>query len=195
MTRLLALRHAPTDWNESGRLQGHADRPLSPAGRAAASSWRLPPVAADWPVVCSPLKRAHQTAVLMRLRSTVEPALIEMDWGAWEGQSPKDLRAAGDAAFAAAEAAGLDLQPPQGESPRSVARRLAAWLERLPRDSVAITHKGVLRALVHLATGWAFAGKIPVKAPAGTALLFHREEGTLRLEPYPYSLLVATRES
>ena len=193
MTRLLALRHAATDWNESRLLQGRANRTLSPAGRTAAAGWRLPPFAADWPVICSPLKRAHQTALLMRLRPTVEPALIEMDWGEWEGQSLADLRRNGGAEFAAAEAAGLDLQPPKGESPRHVAERLSRWLQRLPRDSVAVTHKGVLRALVHLATGWNFEDRIPVKAPAGTALLFHLGQGKLRLEPYPYSLLVPTR--
>lgn len=195
MTQLLALRHAATDWNEQGLLQGRNDRPLSPAGRAAAAAWRLPVFAQDWPALCSPLKRAHQTALLMRLRPTVEPALVEMDWGNWEGRSLPELRSDGGGAFATAEAAGLDLQPPSGESPRKVAERLSAWLERLPRDSVAVTHKGVLRALVHLATGWPFEGKIPVKAPAGTALLFHREDGKLRVDPYPYSLLVPTRES
>ena len=36
------LRHAPTGWNAEGRLQGSTDIPLSPAGEAAARSWRLP---------------------------------------------------------------------------------------------------------------------------------------------------------
>lgn len=195
MTRLLALRHAPTDWNESGQLQGRADRPLSPLGRSTAATWSLPPFAADWPVFCSPLKRAQQTAVLMRLRPGIEPALIEMDWGAWEGRNLGELRRTGGEDFARIEAAGLDLQPPQGESPRAVAARLSTWLEGLVRDSVAIAHKGVLRALVHLATGWSFEGKIPVKAPSGTALLFHREAGSLRVEPYAYSLLPPRRDT
>jgi len=189
VTRLLALRHAVTDWNAEGRLQGRADRTLSPAGRAAAALWRLPAFAADWPVLCSPLKRAHQTALLMRLRPTVAQALIEMDWGRWEGRTLADLRREGGADFAAAEAAGLDMQPPHGESPRQVAARLSPWLERLGKDSVAVTHKGVLRALVHLATGWDFTGRIPIKAVAGTALLFERKDGKLAVEPYPYSLL------
>jgi probable phosphoglycerate mutase len=180
VTRLLALRHAATDWNEAGLLQGRAERGLSPAGRAAAAAWRVPAFAAGWPVLCSPLRRARETAAAMGLPAQVEDRLIEMNWGEWEGCSPAELRA-GDPRFAAAEVRGLDLAPPGGESPRQVALRLRPWLDSLGQDSVAVTHKGVLRALLHLATGWDFQGKAPAKARAGTALLFERGEGGLRL--------------
>jgi broad specificity phosphatase PhoE len=36
MTALLVIRHAPTDWNEAGLIQGRADRPLSHSGRVRA---------------------------------------------------------------------------------------------------------------------------------------------------------------
>jgi probable phosphoglycerate mutase len=178
--RLLALRHAATDWNEAGLLQGRAERALSPAGRAAATGWRLPVFAARWAVLSSPLQRARETAAAMGLAASVEEALIEMNWGAWEGRNPAALRR-DDPRFAAEEARGLDLAPPGGESPRQVAARLSPWLAGLGRDSVAITHKGVLRALLHLATGWDFTGKPPAKLRGGTALLFERSGGRFSL--------------
>jgi len=180
VTPLLALRHAATDGNEAGLFQGRADRSLSPAGRSAAASWRLPAFAQAWPAVASPLRRARETAAAMGLAAAVEPALIEMDWGAWEGRARAAL--AEDPAFLAAERLGLDLLPPGGESPRQVAARLEPWLAGLEQDLVAVTHKGVLRALLHLATGWDFQGKPPAKARAGIALLFAREAGRWRLE-------------
>ena len=59
------LRHAATAWNEERRLQGWTDTPLSPAGEALARTWRLPPPADRWRRMCSPLKRARQTAELV----------------------------------------------------------------------------------------------------------------------------------
>lgn len=188
--RLLLLRHAPTAWNAAGRLQGRSDQPLSAEGRALAATWRLPGFASGWNSVCSPLLRARQTAEAMGLAPTSEAALIEMDWGRWEGLTLAEVAAAEGAAFAANEARGLDFQPPGGESPRAVMARLSPWLRDVARqDLVAVAHKGVLRALLGLATGWAFLGKAPAKARAGQALLFALDAaGRPRLEPPPVEL-------
>lgn len=171
MTRLLALRHAPTAWNAEGRFQGRSDQPLSAEGLALAATWRLPDDARDWPVLASPLLRARQTAEAMGLSARVEPALIEMDWGAWEGRTHAELAAEDAAGLAASEARGLDFQPPGGESPRQVMARLAPWLAAGGPPRVLVTHKGVLRALLALATGWDFQGKPPAKIASGQALL------------------------
>ena len=37
------LRHGPTDWNATGRLQGLTDTDLSPDGEMLVRRWRLPP--------------------------------------------------------------------------------------------------------------------------------------------------------
>ncbi|MDH3792273.1 MAG: histidine phosphatase family protein, partial [Rhodospirillales bacterium] len=64
------------------------------------------------------------------------------------------------------EARGLDFRPPGGESPRDVQVRLAPWLTRVAADGqpcVAVCHKGVIRALAALASGWDMTGPPPEK--------------------------------
>lgn len=162
MTRLVLIRHGPTGYNEQGRIQGRTDAPLSVAGRAAVSGWRLPPdiTGTDW--VSSPLIRARETARLLGAPSPlIEPRIIEMNWGRWEGRRLDELRAELGQAMAENEALGLDFRPEGGESPRDVQSRAASWLAGLGeggRPTLAVTHKGVIRAILALATGWDMTG-------------------------------------
>ena len=159
------LRHAPTEWNATGRLQGLTDTDLSPDGEALVRRWRLPPPAAGWKRVCSPLRRARRTAELLRpaMPVGIDSALREMSFGTWEGRTLTELRAEGGESFAAAEAAGLDFQPPGGESPRATMVRLAGWTSALREPVVAVSHKAAIRALLALATGWNMLGRPPHK--------------------------------
>lgn len=166
MIRLVLLRHAPTGWNADRRIQGRADTPLSEAGRAVFARSRLPERYRKriWHV--SPLRRATETAVLFGLKAAVEPALIEMDWGAYESRTLAELQAEYGDAFATNEARGLDFLPPGGESPRQVQDRLRPWLQRLAageKDIGAISHKGVIRAILAQAYDWPMIGRPPVK--------------------------------
>jgi probable phosphoglycerate mutase len=68
--------------------------------------------------------------------------------------------------MARAEAAGLDFKPPGGESPRDVQARLAPLLAEIAaggRPVAAVTHKGVIRAVLALATRWDMHGKPPTR--------------------------------
>jgi broad specificity phosphatase PhoE len=163
MTRLLALRHGATDWNALGLIQGRADRPLSEAGRAAICAMRLPPDWQDADCFSSPLMRAMETARLLGLVPQPEPALIEMSWGTWEGKSLDALRAELGDEMAENEDRGLDFRPAGGESPRDVQMRLRPFLARLRAPAIAVTHKGVLRALYAAATGWTMTDDPPDK--------------------------------
>jgi len=159
------LRHAPTVWNTEGRLQGLTDTRLSREGEEMARRWCLPPPAAGWKRVSSPLLRARQTAELLRpaMPVGVDSALREMSFGAWEGRTLMELRATGGRAFATAEAAGLDFQPPGGESPRAAMARIRGWASALREPIVAVSHKAAIRALLALATGWDMLGRPPHK--------------------------------
>jgi len=158
MTRLAMLRHGPTAWTAEQRIQGHSDVPLSPAGRAEVGGWRLPPEVQSYRVLVSPLSRARETAELLGLAdATVEPALAERCWGDWEGMRLPELRDRYGTDMVAWEALGLDFRPPNGESPRDLQQRLEPLLARIAaarRDTLAVCHRGVLRAVYAPATGW-----------------------------------------
>lgn len=188
MTRILVIRHAPTAWNAEGRLQGRADEPLSAAGRASLAGARLPDEWRASACLASPLRRAMETAQLLGLAPVPEPRLVEMDWGAWEGRRLADLRAEHGAAMAANEASGLDFRPPAGESPREVQARLAPLLASLAASTVLVTHKGVLRALYALATGWTMREKPADRLADGTAHLFSLKGGSPHVERLNLSL-------
>lgn len=172
MTQLLVIRHGSTDWNEAGLIQGRADRPLSAAGRAEILTWRRPSGWEGARCVASPLMRALETARLLGLSPAVEPRLVEMSWGLWEGLSLAALRATHGGEMAENERRGLDFRPPGGESPRDVQARLRPLLAELAAPTIAMTHKGVLRALYALASGWDMTGRPAQKLVNGCAQHF-----------------------
>jgi broad specificity phosphatase PhoE len=180
MTLLAVLRHGPTGWNASRRLQGRSDIPLGPAGSDAVAAWRLPPVLAGCTWRTTPLRPPAATAEALGVAARREARLIEMAWGDWEGLTLAELAAMPDAALAEREAAGLDFQPPGGESPRQVQQRLKPLLGEIARGGTpvgAVTHKGVIRALFALASGWDMLGKAPARLDWQSAHLFRLNAG------------------
>ncbi len=159
-----------------GRIQGRADTPLSEAGRVQARRWVLPPELTGAAWVASPLARAVETARLLGATPlTTEERLTEMDWGQWEGRKLADLRAELGPVLAENEARGLDFTPAGGESPRAVQIRVRPWLAEVAEGGqavAAVTHKGVIRAVLALACDWDMTGAPPVKLEWCCAHLF-----------------------
>jgi probable phosphoglycerate mutase len=95
---IVLARHAETQLNIEQRLRGRADPPLSPRGlrqaEALAASFDASPPAV---VVTSPRRRALETAAAIarrhRVPISVEPRLDDLDYGAWTGRTPDELRA------------------------------------------------------------------------------------------------------
>ena len=192
MTELVVIRHGPTAWNRAGRIQGRSDQLLDPGGRRLVRSMKLPEAWHAYRWVTSPLRRAHDTAALLG-HPDAEPQapLIETDWGAWEGKSLADLRDRLGRDMARMEDRGLDFRPPGGESPRDLQARLTPWLAELAaagRPTVAVCHKGVIRALYALASGWDMTGDPPVKLNADLAQVFALDDAG---RPRPARLNVA----
>lgn len=163
MTLIALLRHGPTQWNADGRLQGRRDTELSDSGRAMIGDWRLPEPWTGTAITASPLRRCVDTIDILRSTHaglgphSIDPRFIEMDWGTWEGRTLGDLRGEQGAAMAANEARGLDFRPDGGESPRDVQARLLpalAELAQLREDRLVVAHRGIIRAVYALATGW-----------------------------------------
>lgn len=125
----------------------------------------------------SPLIRAVETArIMFGQEPRIHPSLTEMDWGKWEGRKLEPLRQELGKAMAANEARGLDMRPEGGESPRDVQKRINQWFSLLNQERhkvhVAITHKGVIRAAISLATGWDMTEKAPVRLVSSCAYKF-----------------------
>ena len=187
MISLLFIRHGPTVWNVEGRIQGQTNIELSDAGRREVLGWSVPAEFRDYQWTASPLSRATETAELLGApKVQAEPRLKEMNWGTWEGHTLAELRAVNGADMADNEARGLDFQPPQGESPRMVRLRLQDWVGDVREAGhavVAVTHKGVIRAALSLATGWDMTEKSIHRLKWDRAHLFGlRNNGKLSLE-------------
>jgi len=184
MTLLALLRHADTAWSAEGRIQGRSDQRLSDAGRAALAGRARPAACRGMRVVTSPLARCVETAALLGASDAPrEPLLAEMSWGEWEGRRLAELRAELGEAMRENEARGLDFRPAGGESPREVLARVSQWLSLLSEPTLAITHRGVIRAVLAAATGWDMRGAPPAKLDWGACHLFQLDpRGTPRIE-------------
>ncbi len=164
MVLLAMLRHGDTAWSAEGRIQGRSDPRLTDEARAQLRRFRLPALCAGMRVVTSPLLRCVETAALLGApQAEREARIAEMSWGAWEGRRLAELRAELGAAMAENEARGWDFRPAGGETPREVLARVRTWLGELTAPTLAVTHRGVIRAVYAAAAGWDLRGKAPAK--------------------------------
>ena|SRR6267378_7528410 len=178
MTLVALLRHGDTAWSAEGRIQGRSDVPLSDAGRAALAGFRLPACCREMRVVTSPLLRCTETAALLSAGEAAREArLVEMSWGQWEGCVLAELRAQLGKAMRTNEARGWDFRPDGGESPREVLARARDWLMEVDEPTLAVTHRGVIRAIYAAATSWDLRGPPPAKLDWHAVHLFRLGAG------------------
>lgn len=95
--KLILVRHGETVWNSEGRVQGASDIALSETGREQIH--KLAAALKDESldaIFSSPLRRAHETALILgRFHSReirLEEGLMEMNQGDFEGLSFNELR-------------------------------------------------------------------------------------------------------
>lgn len=186
MTLLALIRHAPTAWNKTGRMQGRSDIPLLDESRADLMRRRIPEAYSRFHALSSPLRRCLETAAMLRLAVSPDPRLIEMDWGEFQGRTLAELRKAHGADLERNEACGLDFRPPGGESPRDVQTRVAPLLREIGaagRPTVAVTHRGVIRAIYARAINWDMTGEPPEELDVYALHLFALDrDGVPRVE-------------
>ncbi|MDZ4096338.1 MAG: histidine phosphatase family protein [Paracoccaceae bacterium] len=157
MTRLSWVRHGPT---HAKTMVGWSDLPadLSDTAAIARLSAYLPQ---DALIVSSDLVRAVATADALqgpRQRLPHDPALRELNFGAWElrsharieAETPDHIRAFWDSPG--------DIAPPEGESWNNLAMRLHRATDALlathpGRDIVIVAHFGPILAALQRAAG------------------------------------------
>jgi probable phosphoglycerate mutase len=141
------IRHGETAWSLSGQHTGTTDLPLTESGRRLAV--RMRPVLAKEAfalVLCSPMRRARETCELGGLgdRAAIDPDLVEWNYGAYEGLTPKQIQVAAPGWLIFRDGC------PGGEAPNQVATRVDRVIARARAadgDVALFAHGHVLRVL------------------------------------------------
>lgn len=91
MNKLYIIRHGKTDWNEKNILQGKTDIELNAEGIKQAEELRnIIDISKIDVCLCSPLKRAKQTAEIIvkgNVPIIYDSLLLERDYGDYEGKA------------------------------------------------------------------------------------------------------------
>jgi len=158
------IRHGQTDWNAEGRLQGQKDIPLNALGRSQATrnGERLRSMigtAEDFSFVASPLSRTRETMERLRTAMGLDPRayrtddrLKEVSFGDWEGRTLEEIADISPDRLMARAQEKWSFIPPgaAAESYEILCWRIGAWLQSLERQTVCISHGGVIRSLFRL---------------------------------------------
>ncbi|MFC8081409.1 MULTISPECIES: histidine phosphatase family protein [unclassified Streptomyces] len=150
--RILLARHGQTEWSLSGRHTGRTDVPLLEEGRRGAKllGERLHRAPLDGlpgvEVRTSPLRRASETCELAGFgeRTRAWDALLEWDYGAYEGMTPEQIQAVRPGWLIWRDGV------PEGEGVADVTARadeVVAWAREADRDVLVFAHGHILRAI------------------------------------------------
>ena len=184
--RIWLMRHGESEWNASGRWQGHGDPPLSAHGRRSAETVagevaaRVTASGRSVRLYCSDLRRAVQTALLVGAELGQEPSpralLRELDVGDWAGLTRAEIEARDADRLEAFESEDLDVRPGGGETRREIRARVRGAVDSLAcedpeADLLLVVHLGVIRALR------------PGSQPGNLALVTTNLESIRRLGP------------
>jgi broad specificity phosphatase PhoE len=155
LRRLVLWRHGETDYNATGRMQGHLDSMLTEVGRNQAR-FAVPALARFSPdiVVASDLKRATDTATIFTEATGVplrfDKRLRETNLGLWQGMTGVEV----DEQWPGARQlwqTDSTWTPPGGEARVEVAARayeVVADLDESEEDTAVLcAHGGLITAL------------------------------------------------
>jgi broad specificity phosphatase PhoE len=181
---LWILRHGQTEWNVTGRLQGHLDSPLTETGHAQAAAQgrilaRLLPQ--DVAVISSPSPRALSTGQIALPGRAIaqDPRLKEIDLGQWQGRTLAGILATYPEIAADPDPNLWKFHAPGGESLPAMEARLRGVLADLTGPTVLVTHGVTSRLMRCLILG------LPVTAmsdvPGGQGVVHHLRDGVARV--------------
>jgi probable phosphoglycerate mutase len=144
---IVLVRHGETEWSRDWRHTSRTDIPLTEKGRQEAEVLRTP--LSEWDfarVYSSPLSRAIETCRLAGLgdRAELTEALLEWDYGEYEGITTKEIRETRPDWFLWRDGC------PGGETADEVGARLdplIAELKSIDGDVALFAHGHLLRVL------------------------------------------------
>ncbi len=137
--RILLVRHGQTDWNKCGRFQGRSDIPLNQWGIAQAEALGLALRKELFSAFySSPLTRALETVLIIGLHHPgvpvyIEPDLVEMDLGEFEGMKGENWAASYPEFLDAWKKEPSELRMPGGETLQEVQSRAIAAVMSIAR--------------------------------------------------------------
>lgn len=182
--QLLVMRHGQTSWSVAGKHTGRTDVPLTDVGRQEARDAGL--TLDGWSLqraYSSPLSRARETAEIVAppCGVTVDPDLLEWDYGVFEGETtPQSRERIPGWSVWTHEMTG-------GESVDAVGERADRFLARVEAEApdgnvVAFAHGHLLAILIARWCGLpAVEGRRFALATATVSLLgWHREDRVIR---------------
>lgn len=157
---IILFRHGRTVWNNTNRLQGISDQPLSEEGikEVKDSLWILENFNIT-KIFSSPLKRAVESAQIIAdhfgMRFYVKDELKEFNFGEWEGKPAHELWALSE--FKKWFDDPCSLRPPKGDDFTSFKKRVVEAIDSITSDGVSgdiliVTHAGVISAYL----SWTF---------------------------------------
>lgn len=153
------VRHGQTDWNLAKRFQSTTDVPLNATGIAQAEAIRdeLRERGISFAAAfCSPLGRAVESARIILegsgLTAQIEPDLLELSFGDWEGRLESELAEEYGERFSRWRESQYTTAPPGGEDLTDGAARLRHFLGRLIEpaihgDVLVVAHQAIMMAL------------------------------------------------
>lgn len=154
--QLILIRHGETLWNKEGRIQGVSDIELSEAGIDQAKRLALSLKDTDVGAIhASPLKRAYRTAEIINnfhgKTIDVDPGLMEMDQGDFEGLSFKELMAREKEFLKRWVADPASVRMPHGETLTELQERAWRTMERIiaaGQDALVVAHNFTIAAIL-----------------------------------------------
>ncbi len=136
MKNIFVIRHGETDFNKEGRYLGRADEPLNVAGMSQAK--KLAKKTSDLGIeiiYCSPLKRAIETAELIKINHGCEVVIdkyfIERSMGLYEGLTKEEAKNKYPDLYAKNITRILNGAPPHGETINEVIKRVFEGLDKI----------------------------------------------------------------
>lgn len=158
LTRVYLIRHGETEWNKTGKLQGHSNVSLSREGvrQAQLLAEHMPFHTVD-AIYSSDLSRAVKTAEILAKQFNLpviqNSGFREMNFGDWEGRKLSELAAEMPVGFEHFFTRPDKVYPPHGETFLEAQSRVLNTLDKVITDHedqsvIIVSHGAIIRLLL-----------------------------------------------